>query len=102
MGDIERAMDLRDELPVVCSTPKVLSKFVAGTYDFSEAYDAAVRVGGDCAHLRTVKKFRGWVTRPTVEEDLLQYEGKIRNTVVFELGKIESRVHHLRKKLENS
>ena len=98
--EIERAMDLRDQLPVICSTPKVLAKFVAGAYDFSEAYDASVQAGGDSAHLKTVKKFRDWVTRPRVEEHLVDYQGRIRNTVIFELRKIESRVRHLLKKLE--
>jgi hypothetical protein len=98
--EIERAMDLRDQLPVICSTPKVLAKFVSGAYDFPEAYDASVQAGGDSAHLKTVKKFRDWVTRPRVEEHLADYEGRIRNTVIFELRKIESRVRHLLKKLD--
>jgi hypothetical protein len=35
--EIERAMNLRDQLPVICSAPKVLAKFVSEALDFSEA-----------------------------------------------------------------
>ena len=98
--EIPRAVDLREQLPVICSTPKVLAKFVTGSYDFEDAYDAAVQAGGDSAHLKTVKKFREWITRPRVEQHLSDYKGTIRNSTLFELRKIESRVRHLLKKLE--
>jgi len=98
--EIERAVDLRQELPVICAHPKILKKFVAESYDFSEAFNAAVQVGGDSAHFKTVKKFKDWVTRPEVEKHLLDYQDKIRNSVVYELRKIESRVRHLLKKLD--
>lgn len=98
--EIQRAVDLREQLPLICTVPKILKKFVAGNYDFSEAFDAAVQAGGDSAHLRTVKKFRDWVTRPRIEERLLDYDGKIRDSIVFELHKIEARVRYLLKKLD--
>jgi ParB/Sulfiredoxin domain len=97
---IERAVDLREQLPVICSAPKILGKFAAGNLDFSEAYEAAVQAGGDSAHLKTVKKFRDWITRPRVGEDLVECQGKVRGSVIFELRKIESRVRHLLKKLD--
>lgn len=98
--EIDRAMDLRDELPVICNSRKALQKFVSGSLDFSEAHDAAVQAGGDTAHLKTVKKFRNWVTRPQVEKHLLECQGKIRASVVFELRKIESKLRHLLKKID--
>lgn len=98
--EIARAVDLRDQLPIICSAPKVLAKFVAGTYDFTDAYEAAVQAGGDSTHLQTVKKFREWITRQKVQDHLLDYNGAIRNSVVFELRKIESRVRHLLIKLD--
>lgn len=98
-GEIARAVDLRDELPVICATPRVLAKFAAGQYDFETAHDAAIHAGGDSVHLKKVKKFREWVTRPQVERHLLEYDGAIFKNLVFELRKIESKVHHLLKKL---
>lgn len=99
--EIERAVDLRDQLPVICTASKTLGKFVGGSYTFPEAYDAAVQAGGDSSHLKTVKKFRDWITRPRVEEHLLDYDKKIRDCVIFELRKIETRVRNLLKKLDH-
>ena len=98
--EIERAVDLREQLPMICGAPKILAKFVSGNLDFSEAYDAAVQAGGDNVHLKTVKKFREWITQPRVEEHLIDYQGKVKGSVIFELRKIESRVRHLLKKLD--
>jgi len=98
--EIERAVDLREQLPVICSTPKALAKFVAGTYDFNDAYEAAIQAGGDSAHLKTIKKFRDWVTRPQVQQRLVESNGKIRGSVIFELRKIETRLRNLLKKLD--
>jgi hypothetical protein len=97
--EIERAVDLRDHMPLICSAPKILAKFVSGSLDFSEAYDAAVQAGGDSVHLKAVKKFRDWITRPQVEGHLIDCEGKLKGHVTFELRKIESRVRYLLKKL---
>lgn len=101
-GEIPRAVDLREQLPVICSTKRVLAKFVGGQYDFEAAHDAAVHAGGDSVHLKRVKKFRDWVIGPQVEKHMLEYEGTIRKSLVFELGKIEIKVHHLLKKLNGA
>jgi hypothetical protein len=77
--EIARAVDLRAQLPVICSSPKVLGKFVAGSRDFEDAYEAAVESGGDTAHVKTVKKFREWVTRAYVQRQLTESEGKVRS-----------------------
>jgi hypothetical protein len=98
--EIERAMDLRDELPVICDRPKVLQKFISGAYDFAEAYETVAELGDDTAHVKTVKKFREWVTRPQVEQFLVESDGKIRSTIIFELRKIEAKARHLLKKLD--
>ncbi|MDR3546858.1 MAG: ParB N-terminal domain-containing protein [Candidatus Pacebacteria bacterium] len=98
--EITRAMDLRDQLPVICSTPKVLNKFLAKTQSFETAYESAVSQGGDSAHLKTVKRFREWVTRQDTENQLQESEGKIRSSAIFELQKIEARVRNLLKKMQ--
>jgi hypothetical protein len=78
----------------------VLSKFVAGSLDFEHAYEVAVESGGDTAHVKTVKKFREWVTRAYVQRQLTESEGKVRSAVVFELRKIETKVRSLLRKLD--
>jgi hypothetical protein len=98
--EIKRAVDLRDELPIICSSPKSLAKFVTGAHDFSAAYDSAIAQGGDSSHLKTTKRFREWITRNEVEAHLLEYDGKVRSSLTFELQKIESRVRHLLKRIQ--
>lgn len=99
-GEIARAVDLREQLPLICTAPKVLTKFIAKNLDFTEAYETAVEAGGDTGYLKTVKKFRDWVTRPKTQDRLLESDGKIRSSVVFELRKIDTKIQHLLKKLD--
>jgi hypothetical protein len=99
-GEIARAVDLREQLPVICTAPKVLTKFIAKSLEFTEAYETAVESGGDTGYLKTVKKFRDWVTRPKTQDRLLEADGKIRSSVVFELRKIDTKIQHLLKKLD--
>ena len=98
--EITKAMDLRDQLPVICSSPRTLNRFLANTQTFEKAYDSAVSQGGENANLNTTKRFREWVIRKEVEDSLLEAEGKVRSTVIDELRKIEIRVHHLLKKMQ--
>ena len=99
-GEIERAMDLRDQLPAICNVPKALSKFLAGAETFDDSYEIAVSQGGESAHLNTVKRFREWVIRAETEDRLLNSQGKIRSSVTFELQKIEGRIRMLLKKMQ--
>ena len=75
--EIERAVDLRDQLPLICRAPKVLAKFVSESLDFSEAYTAAMQAGGDSVHLNGIKKFREWITRPACRGTSFRLSGKI-------------------------
>jgi hypothetical protein len=98
--EIERAVDLREQLPVICNSQKALAKFVSEVYDFSDAYLFAVEAGGTATHLKSIKKFREWITKPKLEGQIINYHPKIRNGIIYELNKIESKVKHLIKKLE--
>ena len=57
-GEIARAVDVRDRLPVICSAPKILKKFANKTYDFEDAYEQAVDAGVDSAPYRKLNSFR--------------------------------------------
>ena len=41
-----RAVDIRDQLPVICKTPKILKKFASGNLNFEDAYADAHFAGG--------------------------------------------------------
>lgn len=97
--EIARAVDLRDQLPVICSTPKVLKKFLAKAQTFEASYEAAASQGGDSAHLQTIKRFREWIIRPETEDRLLESQGEVKPKAIFELQKIKARVDNLLKKM---
>jgi hypothetical protein len=98
--EIEKAVDVRDQLPIICSTPKVLSKFINKTIDFEKAYDNAVSAGGDNSTLNQIKRFRELITKAETEEGLIEGEAKIRKAAIYELRKISDRLKHLLPKLD--
>jgi len=98
--EIQRAVDVRDKLPVICSSNRALTRLVNGTSSFSKAHDSAVSAGGEDTKLGTVKRFRNWLIRAEVEQKLLASEGSIRKSAIYELRKIADRTKHLLKKME--
>lgn len=102
-AEILRAVDIRDQLPVICSgSAKVLKKFVAGTLKFAEAFEAAEEAGGNNMQLGRLTKFRTWLVKPEVETALARSEGQSRAKIAYELDKIDTRVKALRKKLNHN
>lgn len=100
-GEIERAQDLRDKLPVICATPKVLKKFAAGSLDFEDAYDDALEAGGDDKYFKKLKSFRDWLARDEVAKALYSTEGPLRGKIEYEMRHLQHRVDALRKKYES-
>jgi len=98
--EIERAVDIREQLSVICNSQRALTRLVSGTSTFSKAYESAVSSGGEDTNLGTVKRFRNWLTRPQVEDKLIAAEGSIRKNAIYELRKIADRTKHLLKKME--
>jgi hypothetical protein len=100
-GEIKRAVDVRDQLPLVCAgSSKVLKKFAAGAIDFEEAHECVLEGGGDSSHLKRVTTFRKWIVSEKAEP-MLHAKGQARDKILFELNKIHSRVEALQKKLSN-
>ena len=99
-GEISRAVDVRDRLPVICSAPKTLQKFAAKAYDFDDAHESAVESGADSTPLKKLAKFRQWLAQPEVEVALGKAQGETRKKIQFELDKLSSRVEAVRGKLK--
>jgi hypothetical protein len=99
-GEIARAVDVRDRLPVICSMQKTLQKFASGTYDFEDAHEQAVEAGADSAPYKKLARFRQWLAKPEVEVALGRAKGETRKKILFELDKLSSRVDTLRGKLK--
>ena len=98
-GEIARAVDVRDRLPVICSAPKALQKFGAGAFDFETAHDQAVESGADSTPYKKLSKFRQWLAKAEVELALGKAQGETRKKIIFELDKLAPRVDALRGKL---
>ena len=99
-GDIAKAVDIRDRLPVICSAPKVLKKFANSAYDFEDAHEQAVDAGADSAPYRKLAAFRQWIAKPEVAANLGRTQGETRKKIEFELGKLARRIEVVRGKLK--
>jgi hypothetical protein len=97
-GEIKRAVDVRDDLPVICTGPaKVLKRFAEGKLKFADAHEVAADAGGENADFKKLKKFRDWIVRIETERDLVELRDKaIRDRVEYELSSIEKRIRKLR------
>jgi hypothetical protein len=99
-GNIGKAQDLRDKLPKVCASPKILKKYVEGKSDFDDAYDDAVIAGGENVTLQKLKKFRKWLALGDTEDELVEPLKPIRDGMLYELVAIEKRAKKLIQVLE--
>jgi hypothetical protein len=99
-GKFEKAQDLRDKLPIICSSSgKALDKFVTGTLDFDGAYDLAEHGGGTNASYRKVETFRKWLAEPEVQQRLAACPPPVLKRVVFEVRHLQRVLKAFAKKL---
>jgi len=99
-GEIERAVDVREQLPIICSARgAALQKLVSGVWTFTKAYKHACRCGGDSVPLKKLMAFRKWITRKSTRDVLGEAEGQMRAKLRFEMGKIAKRSGALGKTL---
>ena len=97
-GDIERAMDLRDQLPTVCGSAPILKKFAEGKISLDTAYERAVDSGADSVPYKKASTFRRWITDPEMDNLLENRPGKVRDKLMYEFDKIATRIVSLKKK----
>jgi hypothetical protein len=99
--EIERAVDVRDKLQVICGAPgAALEKFVDGEWTFNKAYRHACRCGGDSVPLKKLIAFRKWITLKDTRDELTAADGQMRSKLRFEMRKISSRSSALLRKLK--
>ena len=100
-GQIPRAVELRERLPVICAgPPKVLKRYMEGSVAFEEAYEAAVDAGGESHSLKKLRRFRDWLALSDTEDDLLDSNKQVRDRMLFELREIEKRSRKLKDLLD--
>jgi hypothetical protein len=100
-GDIERAVDLRDQLPLVTTIGgNTLKKFITGKLSFAEAVQDARHRGAGDYNYKKLHQFRQWIAEDVVETEFVDALPDERKRLKFELDKIQRRVAALVKKLE--
>lgn len=98
-GDIARAVEVRDELKVLCKAPKPLKKFRAGEYNFKDACEWAREAGADSPAYAKLTKFRKWLASEDTEKALARAGGETRQKLEYELKKLSPVVQKILKKL---
>ena len=101
LGEIPRAVDVRDKLTVICKAQKPFKRFTTKEYSFEEAYDWAVEAGADSTPYAKLAKFRNWLATEGTKRSLGRTGGETRKKIEFELKKLGPIVDNLLKKLSN-
>jgi hypothetical protein len=97
-GEIPRAVDVRDDLPMVCAASEAsLKQFLNGTVSFSEAVADAKEAGSKNVELKKLERFRVWIVKPEVEKALKAARGQPRSQIELELTKLLARIQALKK-----
>jgi len=100
-GEISKATDIRDKLPIVATASEnILKKFAKGEVDFEEAYERAVDAGGDNASLRKLSAFRKWLGRKEVQDEMIELDGQAGKRARYELKRLAALTRSISDKLE--
>ena len=97
--EIKRAVDLRDDLPLVVEAGgKTLKKFMEGRLDFQEATHEAKLKGAGNATMRRLEENRRWLADNERDEDIGAASADERNAIKFNLTKLRDRAEGLLRK----
>lgn len=99
-GEVERAVDVRDKLAVICKAPKQLKKFRKEEINFEEAYERAVDSGADSSPYNKLKKFHNWLSLETTEIALNRTTGEVRDKIIYQLKKLQPAIEKTQRKIE--
>jgi len=97
--EIKRAVDLRDDLPLVVEAGgKTLKKFMEGRLSFDEAIHEAKMKGAGNATMRRLEDNRRWLADAEREEDIAAATQDEKSNIKFNLAKLRDRADALLKK----
>jgi hypothetical protein len=100
-GEIERAVDLRDNLPkILRAGKKVVQSFLNESKDFTECYEKALDSGVDEDCYQKMKNFRNWVVEDEVLEKISDMSNEIKKKSIFEMNKIKQRIDYILNKID--
>lgn len=100
-GEIERAVDLRDRLPLITKAGgNTLKKFMSGAYSFEQAVtDARLRGAGDYNYKR-LNEFRQWLADDQLDKEFRNAAESERKMLKYEIDKIGRRLKGLQQIVE--
>lgn len=95
-GEIERAVDIRDRLPlIVTAGGNTLKRFVQGKTSFEHAVaDARDRGAGDYTG-RKLRDFRNWLAEEQLAREIENTADTEKKSLKYELSQIERRIRKL-------
>jgi hypothetical protein len=95
-GEIERAVDIRDRLPLIVAVGgNTLKRFIQGKTSFEHAVaDARDRGAGDYTG-RKLREFRNWLAEEQLVRELEKTGDSEKKSLRYELSQIERRVRKL-------
>jgi hypothetical protein len=100
-GEIERAVDLRDQLPLVANVGgNTLRKFMSGKLGFDDAVQDARHRGAGDYNFRKLNQFRQWLAEDSLDEELGGASPDEKKQIRFELDKITRRIRDLLRRVE--
>lgn len=100
---IERAVDIRDNLPKIVKVGgNTLKKFMAGSLTFHEALEDARLRGAGNYYSRKFTDFRKWLADEHLDSELAGIPDDEKKALSYELDKIEKRVKQLSKKVNGN
>lgn len=90
--EFARAMDLRDKMPVVTNSgSKLVKKLIEGNISFEDAVERAVSMGGRSNAIRTLKKFREWISDVDIGDEIKALDTEAKSDCKYELNRIRRR-----------
>jgi hypothetical protein len=100
--EIERAVDLRDRLPLITKAGgNTLKKFMSGAYSFEQAVtDARLRGAGNY-NAKRLNEFRQWLADDQLDKEFRTAAENEIKTLKYELDKIGRRIKGLQKIVES-
>lgn len=95
-GEIRRAVDLRDQLPLITKAGgNTLRRFIKGALTFDDAAEDAKLRGAGNYHAKKLKSFREWIAESSIDGELdAMSEDEVKN-VKYQLEKIRTRIAQL-------
>jgi hypothetical protein len=100
-GEIERAVDVRDRLPLIARAGgNTLKRFVSGALSFDEAVsDALLRGAGDYNY-KKLNDFRRWLAEGALDEEFRSARTEEKKLLLYELKQLERRIKGLKTHIE--